>query len=180
MEEWRRRHKDKKVPAYFILFLRFGGALERGNTGRVLIAQFPDVLVTAGSGPPQESVKDLEHAGLTNSVEPRKTHLFADGARAFVRDAKNKGMGITSVAHHRMEFTRVLKIPKPGQARMAGTQCLDRLWQDLKRFVPRGIIAKRKGGPMHDAIWTYVQAFQWRRNLRRQGGSIFEELPKLT
>jgi FixJ family two-component response regulator len=26
------------------------------------------------------------------------------------------------------------------------------------------------------AIWTYVQAFQWRRNLRRQGGSIFEEL----
>ena len=88
-------------------------------------------------------------------------------------------MVITSVAHHGMEFTRVIKMPKPGQARTAGTQCLDRLWQDLKRFVPRGMIAKRKGGPMHDAIWVCVQAFQWRTNLRRQGGSIFEELPKL-
>ena len=135
--------------------------------------------MTAGSGPPQEPVNDLQHAGLTNSVHRRKTHMFADGAKAFVRDAKNKGMTITPVAHHRMEFTRSVKRPRPGQARTAGTQCLDRLWQDLKRFVPRGIVAKKNSGPVHDAIWTYVQSFQWRRNLRRRGGFVFEELPNL-
>ena len=88
-------------------------------------------------------------------------------------------MTVTSVAHHRMEFTRMINKPKPGQAKTAGTQCLDRAWQDLKRYVPRGVIAKHKGGPLHDGIWTYVQSFQSRRNLRRRGGSIFNELGKL-
>ena len=96
-----------------------------------------------------------------------------------MRNAKDNGMTVTSVAHYRVEFTKVIKRPLPGQAKIAGTQTLDRAWQDLKKYVPRSIVAKRKGGPGNDSLWTYAQSFQWRRNMRLQGRNMFEELPKL-
>ena len=69
--------------------------------------------------------------------------LFADGARSWQSAAAQAGIHFSSVNHSLLQFAKRVPLPedlqKPlkskaasGDIITAGTQCLDRRWQDVK------------------------------------------------
>ena len=98
----------------------------------------PDVLVPPSSGPPQESARDLQVSQLLSFVKP-ESFLFADGAKAFRKAAKDQRLTFLEVSHSRMQYAKKVTHRKPDQAKTCGTQVADVNWEHLKKFIPVSI-----------------------------------------
>jgi hypothetical protein len=61
----------------------------------------------------------------------------------------------------KMEFTR--KTRKCGH-KTHGTQCIDKKWSALKRYIPKELCSKTPNGLMNEKIAEYVYSFVWRSN----------------
>ena len=75
-----------------------------------------------------------------------------------------------AVSHKRWEFTRNLPVKKKpsSMSSVAGTQCVDRWWQALDRFIPSQLHKKLgKGKGLNENLFSYVFAFVWRDQLPR-------------
>ena len=60
---------------------------------------------------------------------------------------------------------------------IAGTQLLDRSWQDLKKHVPKNLAAEvKKHGLLSSEIWEWPYSFQWRFSA---GSGLWKECPKV-
>ena len=81
-----------------------------------------------------------------------------------------------SVNHSLLEFSRQVHClnQKPVTA---GTQTLDRAWQDLKKYVPSEITAKDpKTKKVNPALWDWIYSWMWRRNCK---GDVWAAMPAL-
>jgi len=58
----------------------------------------------------------------------------------------------------------------------AGTQTLDRAWQDLKKYVPSEITAKPKTKKINPALWDWIYSWMWRRNSKGDLWAAMAEL----
>ena len=58
-----------------------------------------------------------------------------------------------------MEFTR-----KARGRKTHGTQCIDRKWSSLKKFIPKELASKRSNGGLNAQIQEYMYSFLWRCN----------------
>ena len=65
-----------------------------------------------------------------------------------------------------------------GASKIAGTQCVDRLWQSLKRFLPPKLAAKDpKTKTISTAFGHMIYSFAWRKSLGpRTGPQFLDEL----
>ena len=60
---------------------------------------------------------------------------------------------------------------------IAGTQTLDRAWQDLKKYVPSEITAKdATSKKVNPALWDWIYSWMWRRNCK---GDVWAAMPAL-
>ena len=122
------------------------------------------ILLAPGARPPTESNLDVSEFDLVNSIVNRNSMLFGDGARAWRKAALDAGLPYASVNHSILEFCRQVH----GLNQMpvtAGTQTLDRAWQDLKKYVPSEITAKdKKTKKINPALWDWIYSWMWRRN----------------
>ena len=165
IEDWKKKHTGEALPKYFIAYVRVGGLIERGGPdGRVLVTPLPVILLAPGARPPTESNLDVSEFDLVNSIVNRNSMLFGDGARAWRKAALDAGLPYASVNHSILEFCRQVH----GLNQMpvtAGTQTLDRAWQDLKKYVPSEITAKdKKTKKINPALWDWIYSWMWRRN----------------
>ena len=66
-------------------------------------------------------------------------------------------------------------------SKIAGTQCVDRLWQSLKRFLPPKLAAKDpKTKTISKAFGHMIYSFAWRKSLGpRTGPQFLEELSRV-
>ena len=175
--DWRRKHAGESLPQYFIAYVRVGGLIERGGRdGRVLVTPLPVILLSPGARPPTESSLDVSELDLVNSIVNRNSILFGDGARAWKKAAEDAGLPYASVNHSLLEFSRQVHglNQKPVTA---GTQTLDRAWQDLKKYVPSEITAKDpKTKKVNPALWDWIYSWMWRRNCK---GDVWAAMPAL-
>ena len=108
--------------------------VERGRNGRFLVAELPHKLVAPSARPPPESKSDVVGTALMKRVHGSAT-LFADGAKAWKTLAHGRNMKFAEVSHKRMQFCR----KRGPRKKTAGTQCIDRKWQSLKKLYPRSL-----------------------------------------
>ena len=65
------------------------------------------------------------------------------GGKSWRQAAVAAGLQYASVNHSLLEFCRAVPLPaKPDEYVTAGTQCIDRSWQDMKKHIPSEIAAK--------------------------------------
>ena len=60
------------------------------------------------------------------------------------------------VKHVKMEFTR-----KACGLKTHGTQCIDRKWSSLKKFIQKELASKRSNGGLNAQIQEYMYSFLW-------------------
>ena len=60
-----------------------------------------------------------------------------------------------------MEFTR--KTRKRGH-KTHGTQCIDKKWSGLKRYIPKELCSKTPNRLLNEKIAEYVYSFVWQSN----------------
>jgi hypothetical protein len=81
-----------------------------------------------------------------------------------------KGLRLKSVSvtHGRQEFCRKIQNVKCRKTTTAGTQVLDRWWQDLNRYVPASSTATwyKVATQFHASVATYTYSYMWRCHLR--------------
>lgn len=153
-----------------MLFVRFGGVIERGQRGMQVLRCFPDVLVPPGSGPPQESYRDLQVSRSLSFVKP-KSFSFADGAKAFRKAAKEQRLTFREASHSRMQYTKKVTSRKPNQSKTCGTQVADVNWEHLKKFIPVSV-----WGSQRFQLESWMQSYVYRKNANRLGKSLYEQL----
>ena len=143
-----------------------------------MLTPLPDVLVPPHSGPPQESYNDIVVSGLLEHVD-RKAHVFADGARAFRKAAKDKKLSFQEVSHSKMQYSKIINGKlKPGQRKLAGTQTADRNWRELKDYIPPSLWGRGQLGhtTVNERLSSYVHSFAYPKNTLRQGKDLFAEM----
>ena len=92
-----------------------------------------------------------------------QTHLMlrCNLSLLFLRSSKSLGRKCFQVSHVKMEFTR--KTRKRGH-KTHGTQCIDKEWSALKRYIPKELCSKTPNGLLNEKIAEYVCSFVWRSN----------------
>ena len=98
------------------------------------------------------------------------TTLFSDGAPAWPKAVKAVPGNIKAVAVTRtkIQFTGKWCLKKrPSKiSNVAGTQCVDRWWNGLDRFIPSQLHRKQgKGGAINENLYNFVFAVVWRDHL---------------
>ena len=183
VSRWRSAHpKEKSKHKWLVLHIRVGGLVERGARGRCLLSFLPARLVRPGAVPPTESIDDIRHSGLLKCVHAdskvlpidrsKSVHIHSDGCQAWSSECKRIGLKHKAVKHFKMQFVKKDPKPSKGQSPLVGTQKLDRLWAELKKFLGSSLTAKNTDKDVNPRLLQYVQAFQWRYNA--------EDLWKLT
>ncbi len=185
---WKASHRGQSLPQSFTCHIRYIGIAERGPKGRIIRAALDPKLVPARGRPPPESVQEVEHAQLLDKIHPR-AHIHGDGAHAFAKACKLKGRGkyYFAVAHRRNEYVKTIKTKCKGNSKsnLTGTQLIDQVWKWLKKNVPMTvtatskILANRRLRCVNASLATYVHSFQFRYNLQKEGGCLFESLGAL-
>ena len=102
--------------------------------------------------------------------------LLLRGAWVGVGWDVNVHLPYASVNHSLLEFCRQVHglNQKPVTA---GTQTLDRAWQDLKKYVPSEITAKdATSKKVNPALWDWIYSWMWRRNCK---GDVWAAMPAL-
>lgn len=161
--QWRCSHPRQRKK-YLLFFWRWAGALERGQHGRFLVSELPHALTSPSGRPPAESLTDVRGSKLLERTRANCT-IFADGNKAWASHSKSLGRKCLQVSHVRMEFTR--KAHALGR-KDHGTQCIDRKWAALKRYIPKELSSKKPTGRLNAQIRTYVYSFVWRSNTQQQ------------
>ena len=86
-----------------------------------------------------------------------------------VQSAMCKARGIRNFHVKRNKFEFAKKLPdvkRPKRGVVAGTQCIDRMWASLDKFIPPELSNKSgKGGTVNEKIFTYLYAWVWRYHL---------------
>ena len=100
----------------------------------------------------------------------KKCQLHSDGAKkswkAMVNRQNSPNIESFHVSHAKTEFARKMKRRTTPKCVVAGTQCIDRFWQNLEDFVPLSLHSKEGPGlGVSPTLLTYVHAFLWRVNL---------------
>ena len=90
------------------------------------------------------------------------------------------GLQQRHVVHQLKQFTGEVETAR-GASKIAGTQCVDRLWQSLKRFLPPKLAAKDpKTKTISRAFGHMIYSFAWRKSLGpRTGPQFLEELSRV-
>ena len=109
-----------------------------------------------------------------------KTVVFADGNRGWQSECRALGLQHRHVVHQLKQFTGEVETAK-GASKIAGAQCVDRLWQSLKRFLPPKLAAKDpKTKAISRAFGHMIYSFAWRKSLGpRTGPQFLEELSRV-
>ena len=168
-------------------FVRIAGLIERGREhSKCLVAPLPIILLSPGARPPTESSLDVAECDLIRKIRKRGTILFADGAKSWRKAAESSGLHFESVNHSLLQFAKSVTLPdgvravgpqKKSKQITAGTQTLDRAWQDLKKYVPSELHAKdHKANTVNGDLWEYIYSWQWRRNC---GMDLWQSVPDL-
>ena len=90
------------------------------------------------------------------------------------------GLQHRHVVHQLKQFTGEVETAR-GASKIAGTQCVDRLWQSLKRFLPPKLAAKDpKTKTISRAFGHMIYSSAWRKSLGpRTGPQFLEELSRV-
>lgn len=115
------------------------------------------------------------------------TILFADGAKSWRKAAESSGLHFESVNHSLLQFAKSVTLRRESELLVfkkqvykkitAGTQTLDRAWQDLKKYVPSELHARdHKANTVNGDLWEYIYSWQWRRNC---GRDLWQSVPDL-
>ncbi len=87
------------------------------------------------------------------------------------------------VVHSRNEWTAPNTSHRRGESGLSGTQVIDRRWDWLDTWIPRGTNLTEKDANgrtrARDAVWQLVWQWQWRSNVRARQSSVLEELARL-
>ena len=81
----------------------------------------------------------------------QNVRLYSDGARCW--PAMRKAHGIRNFhVKHKFEFAKKLPdVKRPKKGVVAGTQCIDRMWASLDKFIPPELSNKSgKGGAVNE------------------------------
>ena len=85
-----------------------------------------------------------------------------------VQSAMCKARGIRNfhVKRNKFEFAKLPDVKRPKRGVVAGTQCIDRMWASLDKFIPPELSNKSgKGGTVNEKIFTSLYAWVWRYHL---------------
>ena len=158
------------------------GAMERGQQ-TPFIADPQAIVSNVGERPATESLKQIRESKILNFVSANattKTVVFADGNRGWQSECGALGLQHRHVVHQLKQFTGEVETAR-GASKIAGTQCVDRLWQSLKRFLPPKLAAKDpKTKTISRAFGHMIYSFAWRKSLGpRTGPQFLEELSRI-
>ena len=161
---WRASHAGQRKK-YLLFFWRFAGALERGHGGRFLIRELPHVMVGPGGRPPTESKYDVTQSKLLERTQT-STKIYADGNKAWLGHCKVLKRKCYQVKHVKMQWT---KKSSSRVVKTHGTQCLDRLWSSLKKYIPKELSCKHAGSRnLNQKVREYIYSFVWRHNVAKE------------
>ena len=91
------------------------------------------------------------------------------------------GLQHRHVVHQLKQFTGEVETAR-GASKIAGTQCVDRLWQSLKRILPPKLAAKDPKTKTISRAFGHIMiySFAWRKSLGpRTGPQFLEELSRV-
>ena len=112
------------------------------------------------SRPLQESWEEIKNSKLLSAVSGRKpVAIYADGARAWSKAAKELKIPCFQVNHQHKEYASIIhKVPK-GLSNISGTRTIDSDWKSLKTWLPKE--ANKKGKVAGDDVThsTKLEAF---------------------
>ena len=107
-------------------------------------------------------MREILSSGLLKRVKPG-SRLMADGAAAWSAAARTlsaKRFTVHHVKHSRAQFVKRV----PACQRTLGTQTLDRVWDVLKRYIPKEISSRKIKDGRSDLL-LYVYSCLWRRQV---------------
>ena len=97
--------------------------------------------------------------------------VFADGNVSWAAACAQKGIRCEQVTHQQKQFTKPVtnvKRPASNLSTIAGTQSLDRAWQELKNWLPPKLVAfSKKNGHtlMCDRVEELLFQWVWRKHV---------------
>ena len=124
-----------------------------------MLAPLPAKLVVPGSRPPTEFLEDVYSSGLVTKLAPGATQAFSDGNKAWKKVCLEAGLPFEEVVHKHLQFARWFKKRKgaPGASCIAGTQALDRFWSEVKSYLPKQVVARKKAGFELSAVGVHLR-----------------------
>ena len=73
---------------------------------------------------------------------------------------KARGIRNFHVKRNKFEFAKLPDVKRPKRGVVAGTQCIDRMWASLDKFIPPELSNKSgKGGTVNEKIFTSLYAW---------------------
>jgi len=168
---FKKKHPGTKMPKFWMGHLRILGLKCRDGPG--VVAVLPTILSFPGAPSVPESEEDVIQSTLFKRMPQRKSkryNLYTDGApgwQSALNALGRKDIKNWMVKHVKKEYTkRMQKKPRYGGSRVAGTQCIDRWWLSLDRYVPSNLRNKTgHNGNVNNNIINYIYSFVWRSNL---------------
>ena len=100
------------------------------------------VLLSPAAKPVTESLADVEKCNFLERLR-KSVIVFADSAKAWKTESRRLRLTFRNVVHYKMEFCRKTKVKK--KVKISGTQKLDQMWRQLKRYIPYNVATKDRG-----------------------------------
>lgn len=163
--------KSKQSKPAYPVHVRLVGALQR--RGAMAVYFLPPKVTLPKAVPPVEALSEIRTSGVVKNIDKSaKTALYSDGAVAWKSRAHQIALPIVQVRHQMRQFTStVAKAPRRGLSCQGGTQCLDRAWGGLKRFLPKNLHMKSKKhshSVQNPHLKLRVYQWLWRRNMQQK------------
>ena len=132
------------------------------------------VLLSPAAKPVMESLADVKKCNFLERLR-KSVIVFADGAKAWKTESRRLRLTFRNVVHYKMEFCRKTKVKK--KVKISGTQKLDQMWRQLKRYIPYNLATKDRCTKKDSKrLESYVWSYAWRYNNKSQ---MKEKLAKL-
>ena len=155
---WTHQWPRKPFPKYWephlrVVGLKMQSASDQLRSGKAVVKILPFKLVPPGASPPQESSVEVNNSGIMNQIRTsRNVRLYSDGARCWPAMCKAHAIRNFHVKHNKFEFAKKLPdVKRPKKGVVAGTQCIDRMWASLDKFIPPELSNKSgKGGTVNE------------------------------
>lgn len=174
--DWKEKYPRRK-PKHFLVLRRMFGTIERGSPHNMMLAEAPLKPMPAGSKPPPVSKKQLRKSKISEKPSSNST-VCADGAQAWSTVVKGKWppCQVEHVSPRDGQFTRIVPNVSKG-ARVAGTQVIDRTWEDMKSMRPCNVSSRKLN--VHGTATAIVRRcliWQWLRRVLSPGYSLWDHL----
>ena len=160
------------------------GAVEKGTSQRLILFPAPFKLVAASGKPPPESLDEIRHVRILRQVRSG-CQLMADGAMGWSGAAKEErkrrkvNIRVTHVKHSQGQFTKKVAA-RLRRNRLGGTQVLDRMWDSLKRTLPRSLSTRTLSvDSLRLRLQRYVWMWYWRHKISSEASDVLEKLGAL-